>query len=547
MKWQTAGSDPAPLAFGLPVSPAYPGFARCAEKRARVSIHAASAVVILLCLTATANAAIRPVNAGGDLQAVLNAAQPGDEVVIQAGARFVGNFQLPPKPTGPAITVRSSATLPQRRITPADMGLMPTLAPVGVEPVLSCQGTSRGWVLRGLNLESNQLGIYDLVGLDGGCSDIVFDRSIIIGGPNGQKRGIRANGSHITVTRSHLANIWAEGQDSQAICGWDGAGPFTITDNFLEAAGENVMFGGAASSSPAKVPADILVEGNTFSKRLEWQNPSHPASVKNLFELKAAKRAIVRNNTFERNWTDAQNGYAILFTVRNDDGNCDGCTVTSGAPWTVVEDVLFEGNTIRDVEHGINILGYDSYGASGRATRIVIRNNTVQTAGTFLQVGGEVGTLTVDHNTVDNGYTFMSLYAGGVWVATEGQATGRTARWAVENFTVTNNLANHNDYGLMGEDSGIGTPGLERQTATYRWTNNALAGHYPYAYPMETRRPTPEEHAAQFQAFALPYQLKATSTYRLAATDGADLGRVLGLLPTVPAPRSPSEFIILRR
>lgn len=508
-------------------------------------LYNAITIAILLCITATASAATRPVNAGGDLQAVLNAAQPGDEVAIQAGVRFVGNFELPKKPAGLAITVRSSATLPDRRIGPADAALMPTLAPVGVEPVIHCQG-SNNWILKGLRLESNQLGFYDLVGLDG-CDRITIDRVLLVGGTNGQKRGIRANSTHVTVTRSHLANIWAEGQDSQAICGWDGAGPFTITDNFLEAAGENVMFGGAASSSPAKVPADILVEGNTFSKRLEWQNPSHPASVKNLFELKAAKRAIVRNNTFERNWTDAQNGYAILFTVRNDDGNCDGCTVTSGAPWTVVEDVLFENNTIRDVEHGINILGYDSYGASGRATRIVIRNNTVQTGGTFLQVGGEVGTLTVDHNTVDNGYTFMSLYAGGVWVASEGQATGRTARWAVENFTVTNNLANHNDYGLMGEDSGIGTPGLERQTLTYRWTNNVLAGHYPYAYPPVTMRPTPEEHAARFVQFALPYVLLPSSPYTDAATDGQDLGRLFGALPTVPAPRSPSEFIILRK
>ena len=70
------------------------------------------------------SAATLYVYAGGDLQAALNAAQPGDEVVVQAGARFVGNFVLPAKAAGAVITVRSSSPLPARRITPADAPLM---------------------------------------------------------------------------------------------------------------------------------------------------------------------------------------------------------------------------------------------------------------------------------------------------------------------------------------------------------------------------------------------------------------------------------------
>src|SRR2546428_4013492 len=37
------------------------------------------------------------VNAGGDLQAALNSALPGDTIVLQAGAIFTGNFILPTK------------------------------------------------------------------------------------------------------------------------------------------------------------------------------------------------------------------------------------------------------------------------------------------------------------------------------------------------------------------------------------------------------------------------------------------------------------------
>ncbi|PYN80939.1 MAG: hypothetical protein DMD96_12795 [Candidatus Rokuibacteriota bacterium] len=49
------------------------------------------------------------VPAGGDLQAALNAAQPGDVITLQAGATFRGPFTLPNKAGLGWITVRTSA------------------------------------------------------------------------------------------------------------------------------------------------------------------------------------------------------------------------------------------------------------------------------------------------------------------------------------------------------------------------------------------------------------------------------------------------------
>src|SRR5262245_33566809 len=48
------------------------------------------------------------VNAGGNLQSALNQAQPGDIIVIQAGATFIGNFFLPNKSGNGWINVRTS-------------------------------------------------------------------------------------------------------------------------------------------------------------------------------------------------------------------------------------------------------------------------------------------------------------------------------------------------------------------------------------------------------------------------------------------------------
>ena len=495
----------------------------------RVSIGVASWIVaacvipflLLAMAPRAASAATRTVNAGGDLQAALNAAQPGDEVVVAAGARFTGVFLLPVKPFGAVITIRSSQVLPARRLTPADAPLLPVIASGGAMSALTATGTSN-WRLDGLQFESSTTGGGNIIDLQDATA-ITMDRLLIVAGPAGQKRAIKANGRQITLTRSHIANIWRAGQDSQAFCAWDGAGPYTVTDNYLEAASENVMFGGANSSSPANVPADIVVTGNHFSKRLEWRGQGKV--VKNLFELKSAKRVTVRNNIFERNWTDGQSGTAIVFTVRNDEG---------GAPWSVVEDVLFEQNLVRDTEGVFNILGTDSYQPSGRATRITIRNNLAIGTGFFLQAGGEVGTLTIDHNTVDQGRNFLTLYSGSVWPT--GTAAPRDGQFAVESLTVTNTLANHNDYGAFG--GSIGTPALVAMTRSYRWTHNVLAGGPDFPYPAVTWRPTTADYRAQFNA---DYSLVASSTYRGAGSDGRDLGASLSLSGSFDGRTSPGS------
>jgi Right handed beta helix region len=472
-----------------------------------------------------AAAATRVVNAGGDLQATLNAAVPGDEIVLQAGARFVGPFVLPQKPAGNVITIRSSATLPDRRITPSDSALLPTLASSVISAILDASNAVN-WKLDGIQFESVLNGQGEVIVLQNSLN-IYMDRLLIVAGQYGQKRGIRGNGRYITLTRSHIANIWREGQDSQTFCAWDGAGPYTITGNYLEAASENVMFGGADSASPDRVPADILVEGNYFSKRLEWKG--QPKAVKNLFELKSAKRVTVRGNVFEHNWTDAQNGFAILLKSVNQDGT---------APWSATEDVIFENNIVRDTENGVNIMGNDYAQPSGRTTRLTLRNNLFIATGVAFQLGGEIGDLTMDHNTVDQGYTLMSLYDGAVWNA--GAPGPRAATYAVERLTFTNTLARHNDYGVKGDGAAVGTPSLVAFTSSFTWTMNVLAGGAGWPYPAVTLFPTVPEYQAQFEA---DYTLVAGSPYRNAGTDGKDLG--FNWIASVPwPPKSPRNVRI---
>jgi hypothetical protein len=181
----------------------------------------------------------------------LTAAVAGDMIVLDAGVRYVtGEIALPAK--SGVVTVTSSAVLPDRRLTPDDAPLLPILASGNNGKVLNATNATH-WRFDGIQFEPTANGAGEVITLQG-STDITFDRILIVGGVNGQKRGIRGNGQGIVLTRSHIANIWAAGQDSQAFCAWDGAGPYTITDNYLEAASENVMLAAATAGPPRRSP-----------------------------------------------------------------------------------------------------------------------------------------------------------------------------------------------------------------------------------------------------------------------------------------------------
>ena len=79
----------------------------------------------------------------------------------------------------------------------------------------------------------------------------------------GQKRCIALNAAAVTIRDSHIADCKAVGKDTQAIGGWNGPGPYMIENNYLEGAGENVLFGGA---DPAIT--NLVADGVTFRRNL---------------------------------------------------------------------------------------------------------------------------------------------------------------------------------------------------------------------------------------------------------------------------------------
>jgi len=339
--------------------------------------------------------------------------------------------------------------------------------------------------------------------------ELVLDRVYVHGDPvYGQKRGIALNSASTTITNSYIAGMRAVGQDSQAIAGWNGPGPFTISNNYLEGAGENLIFGGSDPAIPNLVPSDIVITRNHFSKPLAWR--SEPKwTVKNLLELKSAQRVVIDGNLLENNWLAAQTGYAILFTPRNQDG---------AAPWTVVQDVQFTNNVVRNVAAGINILGTDYIHPSLETNTIVVRNNLFENVsgaqfggqGRWVQLTGGGRDITFDHNTVlQDGWSVIAV------------------SHSVQNFVFTNNIVPDYSWAIIGDATAPGNPTIARFFPYSTFLGNIFAGSSPSKYPAGNHYPTSMAGVGFIDYVPLTggtYRLALTSLYRNAGHDGKDVG-----------------------
>lgn len=482
-------------------------------------------LVLALILSATLPAQTPPivvVGPGEDLQRALDTAVPGSTIALEPGATYVGNFVLPVHGGRAFITVRTGtgktpdAVPAGQRVLPTDAAALATIRSPNELPALQTAAGAHHWRLVLLEFGPNATPGNDLIRLGDGSArqsslaavphELEVDRCFIHGDPHqGQKRGIALNSAATRITNSYFADFKLVGQDSQAIAGWNGPGPYLIENNYLEAAGENLLFGGADASIPNLVPADITVRGNHVSKPPDWRRERW--SVKNLFELKNARRVLVEHNLFEHNWEAAQAGPAILFTPRNQDGR---------APWSGVADVMFRGNVVRHVAAAINVLGYDDVHPTTQTTRISIHHNLFAEvdasrwggSGAFLLIGNGAREVSVDHNTV--------MQSGSV-VATYGRPT--------HGFVFRNNLVRHNAYGIKGDGRATGQDTIAAFFPDAVITHNVFAGGPAAIYPSGNWFPPLTTWAAQFRDYAgADYVLAASSTYRHAGSDGEDVG-----------------------
>jgi len=367
------------------------------------------------------------VTTGDELQKALDAAAGGDVILLSDSATFrpvapEGSFMLRNRqiPAGQWVTIRSAnpafdvngALPPSIRAGQANTNVMPKIRATAVNlGAIRAESGAHGYRLIGLDIgvDETVAQLTNLVELGSGKdtrveaepSDIVIDRCYLHGNDTGDyRRGVAMNGVRMAVVDSSLENFHDAHSDSQAIGGWNGAGPFKIVNNLLEAASENIMFGGGDPAIDGLVPSDIEIRRNLSTKRLSWRTAG--VAAKNAFELKNARRVLVDGNVFEHVWTSGQNGTAIVLKSANQDGRCT---------WCVTEYVTFSNNIVRDAASGMAINAAEAGTKGGalprRASHIRVTNVLFQnigaaewgTGGKLLRVTNGVSDVEITHVT----------------------------------------------------------------------------------------------------------------------------------------------------
>jgi hypothetical protein len=441
------------------------------------------------------------VAAGADLQAAIDRARPGDTLALEPGATYVGNFTLPSHDGDAFITIRTAVVsgLPGagERIQPAHASQLAKLRSPNKQPVLATRPGAHHWRLELLEFLPTADGFGDIITLGDGSPAqnalalvphaLEIDRCFIHGDPaNGQKRGIALNSGDTAITGSYVSDIKAVGQDAQAIAGWNGPGPYRIENNYLEAAGENFLLGGADPAVEGLVPEGLVFRRNHLAKPLAWRGQTW--QVKNLFELKNARRALVEHNLMEHAWAQAQSGYAVLLTPRNQDGS---------APWATVEDVIFRHNVVRRAGGGMQITGEETDRPSGSSRRITISDNLFYGidgrawggAGVFLLIGEGPAQVVVERNTIDQTGNIVSAFGG-----------TREVPVPIRGFVFRNNVVRHNAYGVHGADRAVGADTLAVFFPGAVFEGNVIAGGDPRRYPERNRFVSDEDFAARLRA-----------------------------------------------
>jgi hypothetical protein len=469
------------------------------------------------------------VPAGGNLQAAIDAAQAGDEILLAPGAVYSGNFYLRNRGAlNGWITIRTelsdaSIGAPGTRMTPsraASANLARIVTPniysalttdlganhyrfTGVEIGVASWVSDMNALVRLGESETTQNSLSSI------ASYLVFDRTYIHGNATGQlKRCVMLNSATTAIVDSWLGDCHSNVSDSQAIIGWNGPGPYLIQNNHLEAGHEVIMFGGNGTTIQNVSPSDITIRGNHIMRPASWKGVWQ---AKNLIESKHARRMLIEGNVIENTWADAQAGFA--FVMKSENQNWD-------TPWAQTTDITIRYNKIRNVGSVFNLAANPSGAPAVPAARFVVTDNVIENVGVG-QFGGDgrafqllpgLSDIVVMHNTI-------------VSASGSNPATMYLAGGGISRLVIHSNVLHHGAAGVKGDSRSEGTSSLNTYAPGALYSNNAMAyGGSTSEYPANNWFPGTLADIGFVNLAGGDYRISGTSPYANKGFDGRNIG-----------------------
>jgi hypothetical protein len=416
-----------------------------------------------------------PVASGANLQTAIDAAAPGETLVLEEGATFTGSFTLDAGNAG-WVTIRCAGA-GANLVGNANTGALQT------DP------GAQYWYLENCDL-TNTLSSGDLMRIGTSAAEqdtlaempsyFVIDGNRLAGhATNGQRRGIALHSGHTRIVNNDITDIKAAGTDTQGILGGNGTGPYYIADNLIQATGENVLFGGLDPPIVGVVPTDITITRNTISKPLSWETEGWQC--KNLIEMKSAINVSITFNDFDGNWASAAGARGDFAWFKSTDQNVGG---TYACVACEVRNVYFAYNLVTRVAGGFN-LHRAAEGTPVPTTDIVIEQNFIEINPTvfvnsFAGDGKIAGVFAgVDGVEFRNNTFYMP--AGAHSVAIDPDIIGVDNL----NFVFVNNLWYDYDLGIKGASTGEGTATLTEYFPSGTFAGNLFqtnGGTYPAGF-----------------------------------------------------------------
>jgi hypothetical protein len=430
--------------------------------------------IVFVCLSIPARAGTITVCASGctfsNIQAAIDAAQFGDTILLRAGQTYVGHYKLRAKAGTGWITIRSDASAsllppPGTRLVPSgrsgantSLSLLPRLVGRGGQyrttPLLRTDPGAHGYRIEYIDFDGVANEGYESLmylgefGTATNAYDLELNHVYIHGHKyKGQKRAIALNSGKTSISDSYISDIKQVGFDTQAIACWNGTGPYTITNNHLEATGENVMFGGTDPAVTNRVPADATFRHNLLTKPVAWRNDilSAPAGVK---AVAATGGALAAGTHYFKVVALMSTGPATAFSRPSAEVKA---TVSSAGKVTVSWSGVTGADKYR-IYRGTATGGEKVYIDTPRAVTSFAYTGKGETAKTPAATGTQwtvknifelknAERITLDGNILEN--IWAAAQFGYAIVLTPRNSNG-TAPWArVKDIVFTNNLVRH--------------------------------------------------------------------------------------------------------